>query len=110
MHSRLPPSRDEEGEKVHPVAFHVGANIVSPTTNSETLGQSADFIRPGLPQADDKGGSTSPAGLLQEVREVLRGIQDYKSPLSSPLMRCQWIFSKTNTASAQCPPVAARGT
>lgn len=68
-------------EKVRPVAFHVGANTVSPTTNSETLGQSADFIRPGLPQADDTGGSTLPAGLLQEVREVLRGIQDYDSPL-----------------------------
>lgn len=95
---------------MRPVAFHVGANTVSPTTSSETLGQSADFIRPGLPQADDKGHSTLPAGLLQEVREVLRGIQDYDSPLSSPLMRCQWILSKTNTACAQCPPVAAKGT
>lgn len=68
-----------------PVAFHVGANTVLPTTNSEILGQSADFIRPGLPQADDTSGSILPAGLLQEMREVLRGIQDYDSPLSSPL-------------------------
>lgn len=56
-------------EKVHPVAFHMGANTVSPTTNSETLGQSTDFIRSGLPQADDTGHSTLSAGGEGGIKE-----------------------------------------